>query len=82
MEGLFSYLPRQDADPRAGGGVLQAIRDRLGDPEGAARKTIGDDAFEQRRAEGQAMSVDEGVAYALSGDDPPADAEMEVHNDV
>jgi predicted ATPase/class 3 adenylate cyclase len=66
----------------AGGGVLQAIRDRLGDPEGAARKAIGDDAFEQRRAEGQAMSVDEGVAYALSGDDPPADAEMEVHNDV
>lgn len=53
----------------AGGGILPAIRDRLRDPEGAARKAIGDAAFEQRRAEGHAMSVDEGVAYALSGDD-------------
>ena len=37
----------------AGGGPLRAIRDRLGDPEAAARLAIGDAVFEQRRAEGR-----------------------------
>lgn len=66
----------------AGGGILRAIADRLGDPEGAARQVIGDAVFEQRRAEGEAMSVDEAVAYALSRDDSPRDAEIEVHADA
>ena len=66
----------------AGGGPLRAIRDRLGDPEAAARQTIGDAVFEQRRAEGEAMSVDEGVAYALSPDDAEHDSTMEEHADA
>ena len=66
----------------AGGGIMRAIRDRLGDPEGAARQAIGDAVFELRRAEGQAMSVDEAVAYALSLDDSAHDADPEEHADA
>jgi hypothetical protein len=39
-------------------------------------------SFEQRRAEGEAMSVDEGVAYALSPDDLEPDSRVENHADV
>jgi predicted ATPase/class 3 adenylate cyclase len=66
----------------AGGGPLRAIRDRLGDPEGAARQALGDAAFEQRRSEGEAMSIDEGVAYALSPDDLGHDTTKEERADV
>jgi hypothetical protein len=56
---------------------VKAIRDRLEDPEGAARRAIGNDVFGQRHAEGEAMLIDDAVAYALSGGDSPDDAEME-----
>ena len=44
--------------------------------ETAARQAIGDDVFEQRRAEGEAMSVDEAVGYALSLDESAHDMEI------
>jgi predicted ATPase/class 3 adenylate cyclase len=66
----------------AGGGIVKAIRDRLGDPESAARQAIGDTLFDERHAEGQAMLLDEAVAYALALDDSPHDAEVEEHADV
>jgi tetratricopeptide (TPR) repeat protein len=49
----------------AGGGPLPELLRRLGDPEGDARRAIGDEAFERARAEGFAMDVEEAVSYAV-----------------
>ena len=35
-----------------------------------------------RRAQGEAMQIDEAVAYALAHPDSPDDAEMEEHGDA
>jgi predicted ATPase/class 3 adenylate cyclase len=74
--GVVARLRRE-----SGGGIVPAIRDRLGDPEGAARRAIGDTVFEQRFAEGQAMSVDDAVSYALGLGDSPLITEREEHAD-
>jgi hypothetical protein len=37
------------------------------DPESDARGALGGQEYEQARAEGYAMSLDEAVAYALEG---------------
>jgi hypothetical protein len=67
----------------AGGGPLPSeplIIEHLGDPEGAARRALGDRIFEQRRAEGQAMAMDEAVAYALADDDRGHGETIEEHH--
>jgi hypothetical protein len=53
---------RQDA----GGGPLPELLRRLGDPEGDARRALGEEAFERARAEGQAMAMEQAVSYALA----------------
>jgi tetratricopeptide (TPR) repeat protein len=66
----------------AGGGILKAIRDRLGDPERAARQAIGDAVFDRRLAEGHAMSLDAAVVYATSPHDSPQTAEIDAPTGV
>ncbi|MEX1169410.1 MAG: tetratricopeptide repeat protein [Chloroflexota bacterium] len=56
----------------AGGGPLPELLRRMGDPEGDARRAIGDEAFERARAEGKAMAIEEAVSYALADRDPRA----------
>jgi hypothetical protein len=75
--GLAERLRRE-----AGGGILKAIRDRLGDPERAARQAIGDAVFDRRLAEGHAMSLDAAVVYATSPHDSPQTAEIDAPTGV
>jgi hypothetical protein len=49
----------------AGGGPLPELLRRLGDPEGDARRALGDEAFERARAEGYAMDLEEAVSHAI-----------------
>ena len=51
-----------------GGGGWGEMVAMFGDAEGAARRTLGESAFERARAEGYAMARDAGVAYALRRD--------------
>jgi tetratricopeptide (TPR) repeat protein len=51
------------------GGGYPAEAVMLGDPVGAARQAIGDEATDRALAEGRAMSRDDAVAYAREG--PP-----------
>ena len=60
---LVSAAARMRRD--AGGGPLPELLRRLGDPEGDARRAIGDEAFERARSEGYAMDVEETVSYAI-----------------
>jgi len=65
----------------AGGGPLPELLRRLGDPEGDARRAIGDEAFERARAEGEAMAIEQAVSYVLADSDPRAnDAAQEGSN--
>jgi hypothetical protein len=41
----------------------------VGDPVGAARQSIGDEAVDRAIAEGKAMDADQAVAYALGDSD-------------
>ncbi len=52
----------------AGGVGWGDIVGMFGDAEGAARRALGDSAFERLRAEGYALESDAGVAYALELD--------------
>ena len=56
----------------AGGGPLPELMRRLGDPEGDARRAIGDEAFERARGDGEGMAMEQAVSYALADGDPPA----------
>ena len=47
-----------------GGGPPQFVLSIFGDPEAHAREAVGDKEYEQARAEGYAMSLDEVVALA------------------
>jgi predicted ATPase/class 3 adenylate cyclase len=49
---------------RSIGGAPPLVAMQLGDPEGAARQALGDEATDQALADGRAMSRDEAVAYA------------------
>ncbi len=49
----------------AGGGPVPEIMRRLGDPEGDARRALGDEAFERATAEGYAMDMEEAISYAV-----------------
>ena len=44
---------------------------QFGDPEGAARAALGDDAFERAHAEGYAMTIDQAGSYANEVVAPP-----------
>lgn len=48
-----------------GGGMPSVVTDQHADPEAGARQALGDDQYEQARAEGYAMTLDEAVAFAL-----------------
>jgi hypothetical protein len=63
----------------AGGGPLPELMRRLGDPEGDARRALGDEVFERARAEGEAMTVERASSFAAAddhpgGDEPPMEA--------
>jgi hypothetical protein len=45
---------------------------QLGDPEGDARRAIGDEAFERARGDGEGMAMEQAVSYALADGDGPA----------
>jgi hypothetical protein len=75
--GIAARLRRQ-----AGGGSSRRSEIAWGDPERAARQAIGDALFEQRHAEGQAMSLDAAVAYARSLDESPQETGMEEYTDA
>jgi predicted ATPase/class 3 adenylate cyclase len=47
-----------------GGGVPPELMGRWGDPAGDARRALGEDAYEQARAEGYAMDAESAVAFA------------------
>jgi predicted ATPase len=47
-----------------GGGIPPELFERWGDPANGARQVIGDDAYEQARAEGYAMDAESAVAFA------------------
>jgi predicted ATPase/class 3 adenylate cyclase len=51
------------------GGKAPAEALKVGDPVGAARKAIGDEAVDRALAEGQAMTRDKALAYARKTDD-------------
>ena len=49
-----------------GGGVPPPfLAAHFGDPEGHARRTLGDEAYERARADGYSMTPDQARAYAL-----------------
>jgi tetratricopeptide (TPR) repeat protein len=50
----------------AGGGPLPELMRRLGDPEADARRALGDEAFERAKADGEAMTLEQAVSYALA----------------
>jgi hypothetical protein len=52
----------------AGGSAPEVVIAFFGDPEPDARAALGDEEFEQARAEGYAATVDEAVALALEID--------------
>ena len=67
---------------RDGMGTVVPLADRDGYEctVAAARDALGDESFEAAYAEGQAMTMDEAVAYALSDEDnvpEPQDADTE-----
>jgi predicted ATPase len=47
-----------------GGGVPPELGGRWGDPEGDARRALGEAAYQRARAEGYAMTTEEAIAYA------------------
>jgi predicted ATPase/class 3 adenylate cyclase len=51
------------SDEGVGGPPPVFVR-QFGDPEGAARAALGDDAFERAHAEGYAMTIDQARSYA------------------
>jgi hypothetical protein len=58
----------------AGGAGLARMSDEVEGLADARRDLLGDEDAASARAEGQAMSVDEAVAYALEGADDPDQA--------
>jgi hypothetical protein len=59
---LLGVLSR--IDEQGAGGPPPIFMRQFGDPEGAARAALGDDAFERAHAEGYAMTIDQARSYA------------------
>ena len=57
-----------------GGGVPPTflLAHFFGDPEGDARRALGDEGYERARAEGYSMTPDQARAYALDAASPTA----------
>jgi predicted ATPase/class 3 adenylate cyclase len=49
----------------SGGGAPPELMAKLGDPDTDARRALGEEAFERAHGEGYAMTIEEGVSYAL-----------------
>jgi predicted ATPase/class 3 adenylate cyclase len=56
---------RRVQDDGAGGGPPPIFLRHFGDPEGAARAALGDEAFERAHMEGYAMTADQVRSYAI-----------------
>jgi tetratricopeptide (TPR) repeat protein len=50
-----------------GGPPISVVLPLFGDPEGDARRALGDEEYERAWAEGYAMSLDDAVAFAIAG---------------
>jgi hypothetical protein len=59
---LLGFLSHIE-DEVAGGPPPIFLR-QFGDPEGAARSALGDEAFERAHAEGYTMTIDQARSYA------------------
>jgi predicted ATPase/class 3 adenylate cyclase len=57
--GFLSHIEEEGA-----GGPPPIFLRQFGDPEGAARAALGDDAFEHAHAEGYAMTIDQARSFA------------------
>jgi predicted ATPase/class 3 adenylate cyclase len=57
--GFLSHIEDEGA-----GGPPPIFLRQFGDPEGAARSALGDEAFERAHAEGYAMTIDQARSYA------------------